>query len=149
MDNSINLKKRKKARQLVLQALYQWELSKTALADIELQQFENINMEKVDIDYFRELFYQIPKNVTAVDASFEGFLDRGKSELNPIELTILRLGSYELMHRLDVPYRVVIKESVDLARTFGATDGHKYVNGILDKVAKVHRQSEISPSNDG
>lgn len=130
---------RRKARQLAMQALYQWELASASLVDIELEFREDNDMNKVDVDYFSELLHQIPALKTDLDDLIKPLLDRDMSELTPVELTILRLSGYELLKRPDVPYRVIINEGVELAKTFGATDGHKYVNGILDKLARELR----------
>lgn len=126
---------RRKARQMAMQALYQWELSSSSLVGIEREFYEDNDMTKVDVDYFSELLHQVPVMKTELDDVIKPLLDRDMSELTPVELTILRLSGYELLKRPDVPYRVIINEGVELAKTFGATDGHKYVNGILDKLA--------------
>ena len=103
-------------------------------------------MAKVDGEYFSELLHQVPASLSELDEHITGFLDRDMTELTPIELTILRIGAYEMIRRTDVPYRVVINEGVDLAKKFGATDGHKYVNGVLDKLAHSLRTQETSPN---
>lgn len=126
---------RRNARRLAMQALYQWELASSSLLEIEREFREDNNMQKVDADYFTELLHQVPTLKTELDEQIKPLLDRDISELTPVELTILRLSGYELLKRPDVPYRVIINEGVELAKTFGATDGHKYVNGILDKLA--------------
>jgi len=100
-------------------------------------------MSKVDLEYFHDILHGVPREKAELDAKIEKLLDRRLDELTPVELAILRLGAYEMVHRLDVPYKVVINESVELAKTFGATDGHKYVNGILDKLAQRDRMVEI------
>lgn len=130
---------RRKARQLAMQALYQWELASASLVDIELEFREDNDMKKVDADYFSELLHEIPALKSDLDDLIKPLLDRDMSELTPVELTILRLSGYELLKRPDVPFRVIINEGVELAKTFGATDGHKYVNGILDKLARELR----------
>lgn len=149
MDNSITLKARKKARTFAMQALYQWSLSGSALHQIEKEFQEQHDMTKVDSEYFHTLLFQIPKHLTAVDEGFTPHLDRKVEELNPVELTIIRLGTYELIYRLELPYRVVIKESVSLAKTFGAVEGYKYVNAVLDKVAHHIRKTEIQSGQHG
>ena len=88
-------------------------------------------------------FHGVPQHKTELDGAFAGFLDRPLEELDPVELAILRLSTYELRHRVDVPYRVVINEGIELAKIFGATDGHKFVNGILDKLAPNLRAAEV------
>lgn len=126
-----------------MQALYQWMMTGADLYEIEAQFRAEHDSSKLDIEYFKELLYQIPKNLADVDCLYQDFLDRTIDELSPVELSILRIACYELLHRLDVPYRVIINESVALTKEFGAEDGHKYVNGVLDKVAKRVRQAEI------
>jgi len=130
---------RRKARQMAMQALYQWELSSASLVGIEREFCEDNDMTKVDVDYFSELLHQVPVMKTELDDLLKPLLDREMGELTPVELTILRLSGYELLKRHDVPYRVIINEGVELAKTFGATDGHKYVNGILDRLAREVR----------
>ena len=130
---------RRKARQMAMQALYQWELSSASLVGIEREFCEDNDMTKVDVDYFSELLHQVPVMKTELDDLLKPLLDREMGELTPVELTILRLSGYELLKRHDVPYRVIINEGVELAKTFGATDGHKYVNVILDRLAREVR----------
>ena len=130
---------RRKARQMAMQALYQWQLANSSLVEIEREFCEDNDMKKVDADYFSELLHQVPALKSDLDDLIKPLLDRDISELTPVELTILRLSGYELLKRPDVPYRVIINEGVELAKTFGATDGHKYVNGILDRLASEVR----------
>lgn len=135
---------RKKARQLLVQALYQWQLSGADLHSIEAEFFTDNKMKKVDIAFFRELLHGIPKQLEEVDGAYQSHLDRDASELDPISRALLRLGSYELCFRIDVPYKVAINEAVNLAKTFGPTDAYKYINGILDKVAAEKRSIEVT-----
>jgi N utilization substance protein B len=125
---------RTNARQRALQALYQWQITKQNIQLIESQFFEE-DMAKVDAPYFKKLLHEIPKELKNIDSSFIGFLDRDINQLDLIELVILRIGSYELKYCPDVPFKVVINESVELAKMFGAEKSHKYVNSILDKLA--------------
>lgn len=137
------IKGKRRARKLAVQALYQRLISQDELSEIEAQ-FRTIHMsENVDLDYFCRLFYGVSEQVIQLDQAFEPFLDRAIDSINPIELTILRLGAFELLEALEVPYRVVLDESVTLAKTFGATDGHRYVNGVLNKLARQARAIEI------
>ena len=133
---------RKKSRTLLVQALYQWQISDYPVNAIEAQ-YRADNTGKIDWEYFHEIFTGITAAVETLDNSFSGLLDRDLKQLNPIELAILRLGCFELTHRIDIPYRVVINEAIELAKKFGATDSHKYVNGVLDKLAREHRKIEI------
>lgn len=134
---------RRRARQLTLQSLYQWQLSAAPIEKIKQEFYQHVDMKKVDTEYFDELLADIIPRVNELDKIFEPFLDRPLEELTPIELAILRLATYELCNRLDIPYRVVINEALELTKSFGATEGHKYVNGILDKVAQKSRAAEM------
>ena len=133
---------RRGARKLALQSLYQWEMAGQSLLEIETQFRLHSNMAKVDGDYYSELLHKVPQNLTVIDEAFESLLDRKKESLDKVELALLRLSTYELMFRIDVPYKVVINEGVALAKSFGATDSHKYINGILDLVALNTRKVE-------
>jgi len=134
---------RKKARSLLVQALYQWQISDYPVNDIEAQ-YRTDNVGKIDWDYFHELFVGIVSSVEDLDNIFTPFLDREISQINPIELAILRLGAFEFSQRIDIPYRVVINECIELAKKYGATDSHKYVNGVMDKMARKIRSVEIN-----
>jgi N utilization substance protein B len=134
---------RRNARQWTLQALYQWRMAGTDLSRIEQQFLVDNDPAKVDVDYFRRLLHGIPPVVTELDHAFEPFLDRSLKELDPIELSILRLGCFELMHCPDIPYRVVINEGIELAKRFGASASHRYVNGVLDRLAVQQRAGEV------
>jgi N utilization substance protein B len=131
------------ARQRALQALYQWQMTGQDLVDIDKQFMEEQDMQKVEKKYFHELLHQIPMCLSELDALSGEVLDRGIEQVDPVERAILRIGIYELKHRIDIPYRVVINEAVELAKIFGAEQGHKYINGILDKVAQKVRAIEI------
>ena len=134
---------RKKARRFAVQALYQWQMTGANLTDIEAQFHAENDFKKTDTEYFHMLLHGVPTNVNEVDEGFEKYLDRDKKDLDQVELAILRVGIYELLTRLDVPYRVVINEGIELAKTFGATESHKYVNGILDKASQALRMVEV------
>ena len=141
--NKIDPKARRLARRLVMQALYQLQFNHCSSQELEMQFLEDNAMEKVDIVYFQELLHGIAKNKTEIDDIITPYLDRPVTELTPIELSVLRVATYELKHRLDIPYKVVINEALELTKTFGVEDGHKYVNGVLDKLAKQLRGAEI------
>lgn len=136
------LTERQKARRMVLQALYQWELAGAPVSDIQAE-FRSYYLGKIDWAYFHEVFPAIPPRVKELDEALVPMLDRGIDALDPVELSLLRYGMYELLHRIDIPYKVVINECVELARVFGATDGHKYINGILDRAARNIRTLEV------
>jgi transcription antitermination protein NusB len=140
-NESISGKRR--ARKLALQSLYQWLMAGTALSDIEAQFSAANNMDKVDGDYYRKLLYGIPKDLKAIEDAITPFLDRPIKSLNPIELSILRLCTFELFHCMEIPYRVILDESVSLAKAFGSQDGHRYVNGVLHNLAQTVRKTEI------
>jgi transcription antitermination protein NusB len=139
----LSLVKRRKARRLILQALYQWLIAKADPLDI-LKEFREENGGKIDWEYFQEVFIEIPKQVDILDAHLQPLLDRDASALDPIEQALLYLGTFELASRIDVPYKVVINECIDIAKEFGATDSHKYINGVLDKLALTLRALEHS-----
>lgn len=141
--SKIPLAQRRKARTLIVQALYQWHISKSAPLDIEAQ-FHEQNGGKIDWEYFSEVFLEIPKQQEILDKHIGPVLDRELTSLDPVERALLYLGTFELANRIDIPYRVVINECVELAKTFGATDGHKYINGVLDKLAKTLRPLELA-----
>ena len=134
---------RRKARHYGMQALYQWQMTKDAVAEIELQFLADYDFAKVDVEYFHDIIHHVPANLEELEQAFIPHLDRAIDDLDPIERALLRLGSYELVKRIDIPYKVVINESVALAKKFGATDGHKYINGVLDKLAQDVRAIEI------
>ena len=130
-----------------MQALYQWQLTGQEPAQIIAQFQEEQDMERADVAYFQELLQQIPARLETIDDSFASFLDRPLQQVDPVELAILRIGAYELAWRRDVPYRVVINEAVEIAKKFGAEQGHRFVNGVLDKLARAARSVEfVAPS---
>lgn len=134
---------KRRARKSAMQALYQWQMSGQSLSDIEQQFRLEQDMSKVDLDYFHELLHQVPAVLDEVDEVLSKHVDRTIMEVDPVERAILRIGAYELKYRPDIPYRVVLNEAIQLAKQFGATDGHKYVNGILDKLAQDLRSIEV------
>ena len=133
---------RSQARKAVMQALYQWQLAEQNLQEIEVQFREERNESKIDFDYFSEILHAVPAQVDELDGLIEPHVARSMKETNPVELAILRMAVYELKIRIDIPYRVVINEAVELAKQFGADEGYKFVNGVLDKVAKSLRKAE-------
>ncbi|MDX5299708.1 MAG: transcription antitermination factor NusB [Gammaproteobacteria bacterium] len=136
---------RRHARTLALQALYQWLMARADVHEIEAQFMVDNDMSKVDVAYFRDLLRGVLRHREELDRQLEPFLDRPVTEVDPIEVSILRLGAFELQHRIDVPYRVIINEAIELGKQFGGTEGHKYVNGILDKLARRVRLAEMRP----
>lgn len=105
-------------------------------AEIQRQFFSDHRLGRMDLDYFSEVFRGVTEEVGSLDAAFDRYLDRPAANLDPVELALLRLGSYELRERLEVPYRVCIDQAVELAKGFGADQSHKYINGVLDRVAR-------------
>ena len=135
---------RRKARHFAVQALYQWQLAGADLAQIEAEFRADNDMSKVDMEYFHDILHGVPRDKSLLDDKVSPLLvDRRLDEMTPVELAIVRLGAYEMMRRIDVPYKVVINEAIELAKTFGATDGHKFINGVLDKMAQRERSVEI------
>lgn len=140
---------RTRARRTAVQALYQWRMAGQDLRDIEVQFFQNQDMRKVDTDYFRELLHQIPARVGDLDEQISPVLDRPFNQVDPVEQAILRIGAYELANRPEIPWRAVINEAIELAKMFGGEQSHRYINGILDKLAARLRPAEVSPSRGG
>lgn len=126
-----------------MQALYQWQLGGDNLSEIETQFFSDDKLKKADKAYFSELLHAIPASADELDGIYGIYLDRSQSDLDPVSLAILRIATYELAHRVDLPYKVVINEAVNLAKTFGPAEAHKFINGIVDRVAAKARQVEI------
>ncbi|EIK93829.1 transcription antitermination protein NusB [Pseudomonas sp. M47T1] len=135
--------KRREARKLATQALYQWHMASHSLNEIEAQFRVDNDFTDVDGAYFREILHGVPASKTEIDAVLTPCMDLALEELDPVELAVLRLSTWELLKRVDVPYRVVINEGIELAKVFGSTDGHKFVNGVLDKVAPNVRAAEV------
>jgi N utilization substance protein B len=133
---------RRKARHFGLQALYQWTLSEASLVDIDAEFRVDNDFRHTDGEYFQALLRGVMEDVEALEALFSPLLDRALDDLDPIERNLLRMGTFELKERIDVPYKVVINEAVSLAKKFGATESHRYINGILDKVASELRTVE-------
>lgn len=134
---------RSRARRRALQAVYAWQLSNTPIAKVIEQFRHEQDMEVADLVYFEDLVNGVAGQLAELDAALAAYLDRDIGQVDPIERAVLRIATYELRHRLDVPYRVVINEGIELAKVFGATDGHKFVNGVLDKLAPRLRADEV------
>ena len=133
---------RRKARRFALQALYQWQMTGNNINDIEVQFRTDNNMRKTDVEYFHELLHKIPANVEKLDNELEPFLDIENEKLGYVERAALRISTYELCMRIDIPYQIIINEGIELAKTFGAEDSYRFVNGVLDKVAEKVRGLE-------
>lgn len=130
------------ARKCALQALYQWQLTRQESDEIIQQFLDSEELKSGAAEYFEELVRQCIARHENLDASLSGYLDRPLEQLDPVEHAILLIGAYELQHRMDIPYRVVINEGVELSKCFGATDGHRYINAVLDKIARATRGAE-------
>lgn len=130
------------ARKLAMQALYRLQLNEAPWQDLVQEFATEEGMDKADDAYFRELVQSICSSREALDAELAAWMDRSPEQLDPIEHAVLLIGAYELKSRPEVPYRVVINEGVSLAKRFGATDGHKFVNAVLDRAARTLRPHE-------
>ncbi len=136
--------RRRKSRELVLQGLYQWQVATAELVDIETQFAQDDEYHHADPELFQTFLRAIVRQADALDLALEPHLDRKPTELSPIERAILLLGAHELINTPQTPYRVIINEAVELAKSYGGTDGHKYVNGVLDKLAALVRAADIA-----
>ncbi len=145
-DKARFIKKRKHARDKALQALYQWQLSAEELDWIRDHYLEDQGVAAGDEEYFLELLYQIPPQVAELDSIFLKFVEKFEDRLDPIEASILRIATYELLNHPEIPYKVVINEAINLAKTYGADDSHKFVNGVLDPLCAQLRQLEVANS---
>lgn len=133
---------RKQARVLALQALYAWLMSGNDIKQIELSIVSTNDMTKVDTEYMQAILVGATNNVDALDKLYKPYLGRLPEELDPIEKSIMRLATVELTDRIDTPYKVVINEAIELAKSFGAEESHKFINGALDKAVKTLRKEE-------
>jgi N utilization substance protein B len=139
----MNQKKRSQSRRHAVQALYQWQMAGQDLNDIFNQFLEEQDIQSFEVPYFKDLLHGVPNHLSELDAMLKPALDRAIESVDPVERAVLRLGAYELSFHLEVPYRVVINEAVELAKVFGAEQGHRFVNGVLDQVAKKVREAEV------
>jgi len=134
------------SRKLAMQALYQWQLTGQSAAELRNQFAADEGFADADEEYFGELLDGVTGDVATLDAELGGLIDRPVAQLDPVERAVLLIGLFELARRLDVPFRVVINEGVELAKRFGATEGHKFVNAVLDRAARTHRAAEQAAS---
>ncbi len=139
-----SLRARQKARRLLVQALYSWEVGGIDVTAIESHFRATNDMEKVDTDLFHDVLFGVATNWTEIDQTFEPYLDRANEQLDPVSRAVLRLSTFEMLYSIQVPYRVVINEAVNLAKTFGPEDAFKFINGVLDKVAVNSRSLEVA-----
>jgi len=141
--NSLKPAARRRARECAVQALYSWQLSKNDIADVERQFLTEQDVNGVDIAYFCELLSGVAVNAGMLDTLMVSYLSRQLDELGQVERAVLRIALFELKMRKDIPYKVAINEAIELAKTFGAQDSHKFVNGVLDKAAPTIRKKKI------
>lgn len=134
--------RRRRSRELALQGLYQWCVAGGTVEAIEGQLHETKEFLKTDKEYFSDLMQGVLTNLTKLEKHIQTCLDRPLKELSPVEFAILLLSTYELTNHPEIPYRAIINEAVELAKTYGGTDGHKYVNGVLDKLVMQLRAEE-------
>ena len=139
----MNKSSRRRSREFALQGLYQWQLAKADPKMIAEQLAEAKGFDKLDAEYFNALLNGAIGAAAELERKIAPCLDRAFGELSPVERGILLLAGYELLHRPEAPYRVVINEAVELAKTYGGTDGHKFVNGVLDQLAARVRAPEV------
>ena len=140
---------RRRARESALQGLYEWLVSGTEAGVIDAHMREQEGFDKADRAHFDALLHGCIAEAADLDAVLAKFVDRKTTELSPVEHGVLMIGTYELKHCLDIPYKVAINEAVELAKSFGGTDGHKYVNGVLDKAAADLRPAEVQAAHKG
>lgn len=136
-------KKRSQARHHAVQAVYQWQVAGQDIKDIRNQFVADQKPDSFELAYFEALLHGVPAHLDELDELLGPYLDRSIESVDPVERAILRLGAFELRYQLEVPYKVIINESIELSKVFGAEQGHKYVNGVLDKLARQLRKSEL------
>ena len=137
---------RSQSRYYLVQAIYQWQMTGEDIGEIQKQFLSRESQKSFNVPYFKRLLYGILTDLKRLDDQLSPCLDRSIESVDPVERAILRLGTYELMSQPEVPYKVAINEAVELAKVFGAEQGHKYINGVLDKLAKVVRKGELCQS---
>jgi len=141
--------RRTRARQFALQALYQWRATAQDVAEIEAQFLEDEELAKAHVGLFVDLLRGVPEYLDELDEKLDPLLSRPMSQVDPVEWAVLHIGAFELMRHLDIPYRVVINEAVELVKIFGADDSHRFVNGVLDKLAQQLRATEVAVRRPG
>lgn len=133
---------KRKARRFAVQGIYEWQMSGNPAHEIEARTRAENAMHKVDLNYYHELLTEVIRQVSDLDTLLSSVIDRDLSTLDAVELATLRLGTYELRDHIEIPYRVVLDEAIELAKHFGGADSHKYINGVLDKMAIKLRADE-------
>lgn len=135
---------RRRARELAMQGIYQWRLSGASETQIAQRMKEEKNLGRYDAELFASLLHGVLAHHDELEVALQPHLDRARDELSPVEFSILLLGAYELLMQPETPYRVIINEAVELAKSYGGTDGHRFVNGVLDKLAAAARPREVA-----
>jgi N utilization substance protein B len=135
---------RRRSREFALQAIYQWQLAQQSPHELEKQYKTAEGFDKADAGLFKTLIVGVVQNADRISTAMTPHLDRPWAEVSPVEKAVLLIAGYELIHMPETPYRVIINEAIELAKSFGGTDGHKYVNGVLDKLAAINRAEEIA-----
>ena len=143
-EGAVTPSMRHKARHFAMQAIYQWQMTGDSSSSIEQQFIEDQPVSGSDLEYMHDLISGVIANSDHLDEVFEPFLSRPLKDLDQVDKAILRLGTFELLYRQDVPYRVVINESIMLAKEFAELDSHKFVNGVLDKVVHAIRTQGVN-----
>lgn len=136
-------KNRRKSRELALKALYRNRMNASDVKQLRFDSLDDPDYTKADEGYFKQLLTGVLEHTADIDAMISQFIDRQLEELSPIEHAVLRISGYELMFDMSIPYRVAINEGVELAKSYGGIDGHKYINGVLDKIAAQVRPQEF------
>lgn len=135
---------RRRSREFGLQAIYQWQLAQQSTHELEQQYELAEGFDKADAELFKTLIAGVVQNADTLSEAMSPYLDRAWAEVSPVERAVLLIAGYELSRMPETPYRVIINEAIELAKSFGGTDGHKYVNGVLDKFAAITRADEIA-----
>jgi N utilization substance protein B len=135
---------RRRSREFGLQAIYQWQLAQQSTHELEQQYELAEGFDKADAELFKTLITGVVQNADTLSEAMSPYLDRAWAEVSPVERAVLLIAGYELSRMPETPYRVIINEAIELAKSFGGTDGHKYVNGVLDKFAAITRADEIA-----
>jgi N utilization substance protein B len=147
--DGVDLSARSRARRRALQAIYAWQMSGNSMSKVMEEFRHEQDMEVADLGYFEDLLRGVNEHCVELDASLTPYLDREVAQVDAIERAALRLAAYELRYRLDVPYRVVINEAIEVTKRFGAEHGHTYINGVLDKLAAQTRRTEYAAGTRG
>lgn len=138
---------RRRARELAVQGVYQWLLNPVELGEIDAHVRDAPGFQRADVDHYQSLFNGAIRGAQQLEVQLTPHIDRPWIDLSPVEKSVLLIAAHELNQHLEIPYRVVINEALELTKTFGGTDAHKFVNGVLDKLAVVIRAQEIRPKN--